>query len=91
MVATRGDSTKKARRREPPLDVDLSVTFRFGEAPEDRVTVIDQRRVPMMGSVFDSRDAVMRGFIKLLMKAAVMQPKVLGEVVPLFKRKRRKR
>ncbi len=91
MVATRDDSTKKARRRDQPLDVDLSVSFRFGEAPEDRVTVIDQRRVPMAGSVFDSRDAVMRGFIKLLMKAAVMQPKVLGEVMPLLRLKRGKR
>lgn len=91
MVSRRSVSANKSVRRGEPLDVDLTVSFRFGDAPEDRVTMIDNRRIPMVNSVFDSRDAVMRGFIKLLVKAAAMQPKVLAEVVPLLKVVRRGR
>lgn len=91
MVSGRSGSTNRAARRGEPLDVDLTVSFRFGEAPEDRVTVIHHRRVPMVESVFASRDALMRGFLKLMVKAAAMQPKVLAEVVPLLKLARRGR
>jgi hypothetical protein len=76
---------------DEPLEVDLTLVFRFGDEPGDAVTVIDNRRVPMVGSVFDSRDAVMRGFVKQMLKAGLTQPKVLAEVLPALKLLRRKR
>lgn len=92
MLSTPRTRTKPARNApKPPLAVDLTVTFRFGDDPKDKVTVINNRRVPMVGSVFDSRDAVVRGFVRLLFKAAVMQPKVVSELLPAIKMLRRRR
>lgn len=83
---------RKARDEDAePLEVDLTLSFRFGDAPEDKVTVIDNRRVPMVGSVFDAREVLMRQFVRLLAKAAISQPKVLGEIVPALKLIQRKR
>ena len=92
MVSRRSRSAKgKDASSKEPLEVDLSVSVRFGAAPEDRVTVIENRRVPMVGSVFDSRDVILRGFFRMLVKAAATQPRVLSEVVPLMKLARRNR
>ena len=37
------------------------------------------------------RDAIMRGFVKQMLKAGLSQPKVLGEVLPALKLLRRRR
>ncbi len=79
------------RRRAPPLDVDLSVSFRFGDAPEDRVVVLQDRRVPLIGTVFDRRDDIIRGFGKLLVKAALLRPAAAAEFLPFFKTLTRRR
>lgn len=89
MLSTRSKRTKHA---DEPLDVELTVAFRFGDEPGDKVTVIENRHIPLVGSVFDSRDALMKGFVKLLLKAGLTQPKVLSEVLPAVKLlQRRKR
>lgn len=88
MLSTRAKRTKHA---DEPLDVELTVAFRFGDAPEDKVTVIENRHVPMVGSVFESRDALVRGFVRLLLKAGLTQPKVLSEVIPAVKLLQRRR
>lgn len=67
------------------MEIQLTVAFRFGDQPDDVVTVIDDRRIPLVDSVFDSRDAIVRNFVRLLLKAAVTQPKVLREIVPALK------
>lgn len=91
MLSTRSKRTKD-RDKDEPLDVELTVAFRFGDEPGDKVTVIENRHIPMVGSVFDSRDALMKGFVKLLLKAGLTQPKVLSEVLPAVKLlQRRKR
>ncbi|MGQ0696953.1 MAG: hypothetical protein ACT4PZ_01800 [Panacagrimonas sp.] len=92
MVSGSVESPKaKAGRQKEPLDVELTLSFRFGDEPDDKVTVIDHRHVPMVGSVFDSRDAVVRGFVKLLLKASMMQPKVVRELLPALRLLRRGR
>lgn len=94
MLSGRSRKSNAARQQkddEEPLAVDLTLVFRFGDEPNDAVTVIDNRRVPMVGSVFDSRDAVMRGFVRHMLKAGLTQPKVLGEVLPALKLLRRRR
>lgn len=91
MLSTRSKRTKD-RDKDEPLDVELTVAFRFGDEPGDKVTVIENRHIPMVGSVFDSRDALVKGFVKLLLKAGLTQPKVLSEVLPAVKLlQRRKR
>lgn len=63
----------------------MTVRFNFGDAPEEAVTVMDDRRVPMVGSVFESRDRILRGFTNLLIRASVVQPKVARELFPLLR------
>lgn len=88
---------KRSRRKpqpEQPLNVELTVQFRFGDAPEECVTVMDQRRVPMVNSVFHYRDRIMRQMGVLMVKAGMSQPKVVRELMPLLRMatpKRRKK
>jgi hypothetical protein len=95
MLSGRGRKSRAQRKDkrddEEPLEVDLTLVFRFGDEPGDAVTVIDNRRVPMVGSIFDSRDAILRGFVRNMLKAGLTRPKVLGEVLPALKLLRRKR
>lgn len=90
LTARRKARQEQEAARDEPLEVELTVAFRFGDAPGDRVVMIDNRKVPMAGSVFDSRDAIMRNFAKLLIKAGMTQPKVLQEVLPAMKLLRRR-
>lgn len=92
MVAKRSLSSIRAERRrraKEPIDVQLTVCFRFGEEPGEYVTMIDDRRVPMVNSVFHSRDVIVRQFAKLMLKAGMAQPKVLRELLPALKLLRR--
>ena len=85
---------KRSRRRQEPLDINLTVVFRFGDEPEDQVTVMNERSVPLVGTIFDKRDALLKGFARLFVKAATMRPGVVAELVPLLStiapRRRRK-
>ena len=77
------------RRSREPVDIRLTVAFRFGDEPGERVTVMDDRHVPLVGTLFESRDRILRGFTRLLIKAGAQQPKVARELLPLLKLLRR--
>ena len=67
------------RRRKQPLEVVLTVKFNFGDHPHEAITVMHERRVPLVGSIFDNRDRIAREFLRLLVKAGVRQPgRLLG-------------
>ncbi|MGQ0618826.1 MAG: hypothetical protein ACT4QA_02740 [Panacagrimonas sp.] len=83
MVSARRKDRQAAAQE--PLEVQVTLAFRFGDEPADRVVMIDHRSIPMVGTVFDSRDAIARNFTKLLLKAGLTQPKVLRELVPVLK------
>ena len=88
----KADKDKSEKRRKPePLDVSLTVRFNFGEQPGDAVTVIDDRRIPMVGSVFSNRDRIIRGFVSLLLKTGLTQPQVARKLfgVSRFWRKKK--
>ena len=55
------------------------------EAGSCAVTVMNDRRVPMVGSVFESRDRILRAFTVLLMRTGMAQPKVAKELIPLLR------
>ena len=76
---------ERRRREQEPLEVRMTVCFNFGDTPEEVVTVMNDRRIPMVGSVFDSRDRILRGFATLLVRAGMTQPKVAKELFPLLK------
>ena len=70
----------RARHRQP-MEVVLTVKVNFGDRPSEAVTLIDERRVPLVGSVFDNRDRIAREFVRLLVKAGAKQPRVLGRML----------
>lgn len=87
-----GQTSRKRARKSEPLDIELTVRFNFGDRPHERVTVIDQRRVPMVGGLIANRDRILRGFLRLLLRAASQQPNVARELlVPLRRSLRRPR
>lgn len=84
-------------RREPrlrkgdPLEVELTVSFRFGEEAGDLVTPIRERNVPMVDSVFKNRDRIIRNFVRLLVKTGMSSPKVVGHMLPLVSKRSSRR
>ncbi len=75
------------RRRKPrePLDVRLTLKVNFGDTPDEAVTVMSERRVPMVNSVFEQRDRIIRTFAMTLLRVGLAQPKVVREVFPAMK------
>lgn len=78
-------AAKLRKGQQEPLEVRLSVTYKFGDAPEDAVKIMEDRSIPMVNSVFENRDRIMRGFVMGLLRAGASQPKVLREVFPAVK------
>jgi hypothetical protein len=76
---------ERRRREREPLEVRMTMRFNFGDGPEEAVTVMDDRRVPMVGSVFESRDRILRAFTVLLLRSGMSQPKVAKELIPLLR------
>lgn len=68
-------------RRKQPMDVILTLKVNFGDRPADAVTLVDERRIPLVGSVFENRDRIAREFLSLLMKAGARQPRVLRRLL----------
>lgn len=84
MVAkTRAASRRK--RPQEPLEVRVSLRFVFGDEPGENVRMIDNRRVPLVGSVFENRDRILRSFTMLMLRAGMLQPKVVAEISPAFR------
>jgi hypothetical protein len=60
----------------------LTVCVAFGPDEEDRVTVIDDREVWMVGSIFAYRDRIAKLAMGTLIRAALLQPKVAAKIMP---------
>ena len=76
------ESLPARRRRRDPLEVRLTVVVNFGEEEEDRVTVIEDRKIWLVGSLFAYRDRVGKLALATLIRAALMQPKVSAKILP---------
>lgn len=73
---------RRSRRVPEPVAVKLTLRYRFGDEPGDTVTVMNDRAIPMVDSVFKNRERILRAFALTLVRAGVMQPKVLREMLP---------
>lgn len=76
---------KSRRKLREPLDVRVTFKINFGSEPADAVTVMHERRVPMVNSVFEHRDRIIRTFAMSLMRVGLAQPTVVREVFPAMK------
>ncbi len=61
----------------------MTVDFRFGADEDDRVRMLNHRRVPMVDSVFANRDRILRSFVQLMIQGGMKSPSVVRELVPL--------
>lgn len=79
-----GEARSSSRRRAnaEPVEVRLTLRYRFGDEPDDTVTVMDDRAIPMVDSVFKNRDRIVRAFAMTLVRAGISKPKVVSELVP---------
>jgi hypothetical protein len=82
---------KRSRRQKEPMDLQLSLRMNFGDKPDDAITVMDNANIPLVGSVFDSRDRIMRAFAMTMLKVGLAQPRVARELFPFLKILRRHR
>lgn len=80
---------RRQRGRRRPLDVQLTLKMNLGKLPGDAVTLVDDRRVPLVGSVFENRNRIAREFLRLLAGVALRRPGTVGDMFPLpFLRRR---
>ena len=84
-AAIRGFAERRRQRPKEPLEVRVTVRFKFGNGADEVVTMMDNRSVPMVDSVFKNRDRIARQFLRLLVRAGAAQPKVARELLPLLR------
>ncbi len=79
--------TRPSRRKKPrePLDVRLSFTVRTGDEPEDTLTILDEKEIKMVDSVFSYRDKAQRFLALTLVRVAATNRKVMHEIVPALR------
>ena len=75
-------ATRRSRKQPEPLRLNLSVTVRFGDEEDERVVLMDDREVKMVGSIFRYRDKIARFMVTGLFRAAMLQPKVAAKLFP---------
>jgi len=84
-IITKGP--RRLRRRKPPLDVQLTLRMNLGDSPGDVVTLVDDRRVPLVGSVFENRDRIAREFLRLLATVGLRRPATVRQMFPFLRRR----
>lgn len=82
---TPGRSSRRQRREPEPVDLRLSFTVRTGDEEDDVITIMDERELKMVGSVFQYRDQAARFLAMTLVKVAATNRKVFRQVVPGLK------
>ena len=72
----------RKRRKREPIQVNMTLVVKTGPEPEDKFTIMDNRRVPMVGSVFEYRLRIRRFFVSTLLRVATSSPAVYREIAP---------
>jgi hypothetical protein len=70
------------RREKKPLDIRLTMRVRFGAEPDEQVTVVNDRRLKLVGSAFQYRDRAINFLVYEVLRAGARQPKVYGGLAP---------
>jgi hypothetical protein len=82
MASNRQDKASRRRRRREPLQVHLSMVVRTGPDPEDQLTLLNNRKLYMLGSVFEYRARMQRFLVAGLLRVATTSPRVYREIAP---------
>ena len=75
---------RRLKEREP-LDVRLSFVVRTGDDPGDTLTVLDEKEIKMVDSVFKYREKSQRFLAITLVRVAATNKKVMQEIVPALR------
>lgn len=70
------------RRAKKPLDIRLTMRVRFGEQPDEQVTVVNNRQLKLVGNAFKYRDQAINFVVYEVLRAGARQPKVYGGLAP---------
>lgn len=70
------------RRERKPVDIRLTMRVRFGTEADEQVTVVNNRRLRLIGSVFKYRDRAINFLVYEILRAGARQPKVYGGLTP---------
>lgn len=79
---TKSANKPQARRKREPLEVNLTLILRTGPEPENQFQILDNRKIPMVGSVFEYRSRIQRFFVSTLLRVATSSPAVAREIAP---------
>lgn len=60
----------------------MTVIVNTGDAPEDHITLMRDRELKLVGSVFQYRDRIQRFLIHGLLRVATTSPAAYKELVP---------
>lgn len=83
-LLSQDESNQRSRRsrRQQPLRIELSLAVNVGDEPEDRVTILNEREIPMVDSVFRYRDRITRFGIGMVWRVVARSPAAYREIVP---------
>lgn len=70
------------KRQKQPLEIRMTMRVKFGTGPEETVTVMNNRRLRVIGSVFQHRDRAINFLVVNLLRAGTKRPAVLGRLAP---------
>lgn len=76
---------KSRKKTREPVDLRLSFVVRTGDDPEDSLTVLDEKEIKMVDSVFKYRDKSQRFLALTLVRVAATNKKVMQEIVPALR------
>ena len=75
-------TNKKTSKKREDIEIDLTVCVHFG-ADYEPVTLVENRRVPFVKAMFMLRRHAGELIYTTILKAAVMQPKVMRKLLPV--------
>lgn len=82
---------RRQSRRAEPLKIEMTVVVNVGDEPHDRIVLMNDRELKLVGSIFRYRNQIQRYVINGLLRVAVASPTALREFLPGLALLRRKR
>jgi hypothetical protein len=72
----------RPKREKKPVDIRLTMRVKFGKTTDDVITVVDNRRLKLIGSAFQYRDRAISFVVYQILRAGSRRPRVYGRFAP---------